>query len=53
MARTVGLIIDENIVEEFNENKELLACEVCGKEFKTQKGLDNHMEKEHINQDTD
>lgn len=48
MARTVGLVI-----EEMNENKELLVCEVCGKEFKTQSGLDKHKEKEHINQDAD
>lgn len=39
MGKIVGLI--------FPEKEEGFSCPICGKEYKTAKGLESHMEKEH------
>lgn len=39
MSKIVGLI--------FNDDNEGFACPVCGKEYKTERGLAEHMTKEH------
>lgn len=38
MGRIVGLIVEE---------KTQFVCPVCGKEYKTEEGLNKHIEKEH------
>lgn len=38
MGKIVGLVV---------EQKPQFVCPVCGKEYKTEDGLSNHMKKEH------
>ena len=42
MATIVGLTFKEEVPAE-----DLYTCPVCGKEYKTKEGLDNHMETKH------
>ena len=44
MGKLVGLVTAE--IEEIKKsNRDTLVCHECGKEYKTQEGLDKHLEK--------
>lgn len=53
MGKIVGLIVAHPNVRpaasesEPDKQKEMFACTVCGKEYKTERGLADHMAREH------
>ena len=44
---TFTLIAAKKILEEAAKKSEDYVCRICGKEYKTQKGLDNHIKSKH------
>ena len=47
MGKIVGKIFAQPAEEKAETTPQLFRCELCGKEYKTEKGLADHMKKEH------
>lgn len=47
MGKIVGKIFKQSAAEKAETPPQLFRCELCGKEYKTEKGLADHMKREH------
>ena len=47
MARIVGLVFPEAAPIEESASGEKYTCPVCGKEYKTEEGLEKHIKDKH------